>query len=79
MNVHDYSRREFCQVITTGAAMAVLGPQTLMAAETTMLKRKVPATGEELPVIGLGSAPPRELTCAACSQKRIGSHLRNAG
>jgi len=56
MNVHDYSRREFCQVITTGAAMAVLAPQTLMAAETTMLKRKVPATGEELPVIGLGTS-----------------------
>jgi len=56
MNVDDYSRREFCQVITTGAAMVVLAPQTLMAAETTMLKRKVPATGEELPVIGLGTS-----------------------
>jgi aryl-alcohol dehydrogenase-like predicted oxidoreductase len=56
MGVHDYSRREFCQGVTAGAALAALAPRTLPAAESTMLKRKIPSSGEELPVIGLGTS-----------------------
>jgi diketogulonate reductase-like aldo/keto reductase len=52
----DYSRRHFCQVLTAGAALAAWTGRGAMGAETAMLKRKIPATGEELPVIGLGTS-----------------------
>jgi diketogulonate reductase-like aldo/keto reductase len=42
--------------MTAGAALAALAPRTLPAAESTMLKRKIPASGEEIPVIGLGTS-----------------------
>jgi diketogulonate reductase-like aldo/keto reductase len=51
-----YSRRHFCRVLTAGAALAAWTPRGAMGAETAMLKRKIPATGEELPVIGLGTS-----------------------
>lgn len=56
MSMNDFSRREFCRAITTGAVVTALAPQTLIAAENAMLKRKIPSTGEELPVIGLGTS-----------------------
>lgn len=54
--MNDLSRREFCQAITTGAAVTALAPRSLIAAENAMLMRKIPSTGEELPVIGLGTS-----------------------
>jgi aryl-alcohol dehydrogenase-like predicted oxidoreductase len=56
MSAEGYSRRQFCRVLTAGTAAAVLGPESLFAAETSMLKRRIPSTGEELPVIGLGTS-----------------------
>lgn len=54
--MQDLSRRKFCQALTVGAAVTALSPQPLTAAENAMLKRKIPSTGEELPVIGLGTS-----------------------
>ena len=51
-----YSRRQFCQVLTASAALAAWTPRASTGAETAMLKRKIPSTGEELPVIGLGTS-----------------------
>jgi aryl-alcohol dehydrogenase-like predicted oxidoreductase len=56
MKEHDHSRRAFCQAVSTSAALLALAPRTLPAAESAMLKRKIPSTGEELPVIGLGTS-----------------------
>jgi diketogulonate reductase-like aldo/keto reductase len=59
MPTHGPSRRDFCKAVVVGAAgaaVAALVPQTLPGAETAMLKRKIPSTGEELPVIGLGTS-----------------------
>lgn len=52
----SYSRRQFCQVLSAGAAVAAWTPAGQLRAETAMLKRKIPSTGEELPVIGLGTS-----------------------
>jgi diketogulonate reductase-like aldo/keto reductase len=51
-----YSRRRFCQVLTASAALAAWTPRGSTGAEIVMLKRKIPSTGEELPVIGLGTS-----------------------
>ncbi|HZF26115.1 MAG TPA: aldo/keto reductase [Steroidobacteraceae bacterium] len=56
MRMHRQSRREFCKAIGAGAAVAALAPKVLSAAEAAMLKRKIPSTGEEIPVIGLGTS-----------------------
>lgn len=51
-----FSRRRFCQALSAGAAVAAWGPASSIGAETAMLKRKIPSSGEELPVIGLGTS-----------------------
>ncbi|MCI0434258.1 MAG: aldo/keto reductase, partial [Gemmatimonadetes bacterium] len=56
MSTERQSRRHFCQVLTAGAAVAAWAPGAVMAAEASMLKRKIPSSGEELPVIGLGTS-----------------------
>lgn len=52
----SYSRRWFCQALSAGAAVAAWAPRRSAAAEALMLKRKIPSSGEELPVIGLGTS-----------------------
>jgi len=56
MRPHGKSRREFCKAVSAGAAVAALAPELLSATENAMLKRKIPSTGEEIPVIGLGTS-----------------------
>ena len=52
----SYSRRHFCQALSAGAAVAAWARGGAARAETVMLKRKIPSSGEELPVIGLGTS-----------------------
>lgn len=56
MRADGCSRRHFCRALAAGAAAAALAPESLFGAETNMLKRRIPATGEELPIIGLGTS-----------------------
>ncbi|MBB3104163.1 aldo/keto reductase [Azomonas macrocytogenes] len=52
------TRRQFIKSSTTLAAMATLAPwlpASVLAAEG-LIKRKIPSSGEELPVIGLGTS-----------------------
>jgi len=48
------NRRE-CMGLFAGAALA-FDARLLLAAESALLKRRIPSTGEELPVVGLGSS-----------------------
>jgi diketogulonate reductase-like aldo/keto reductase len=50
------SRRDFVSLLTGGVAALALSDRT--AAQATMPTRIVPATGERLPIIGLGSTRP---------------------
>jgi len=53
--VHRFSRRAFVQLgLTTGVALAV--PPRAGGQPTVMPRRPIPATGEEIPVIGLGTS-----------------------
>jgi diketogulonate reductase-like aldo/keto reductase len=52
----DVSRRRLLRGICTAAALLNLSPRLVMAAEpAAIIKRKIPATGEELAVMGMGT------------------------
>ena len=50
-----YSRREALRILAASGALAAL-PAGLLMAATAMLTRKIPSSGEALPVIGLGTS-----------------------
>ncbi|MCI8212657.1 aldo/keto reductase [Pseudomonas sp. S25] len=56
MPIHSFSRRHFIQASSALAAMAALSPLLPAFAATPLLTRKIPSSGEDLPVIGLGTA-----------------------
>jgi diketogulonate reductase-like aldo/keto reductase len=56
MPTHFLSRRDFIGATSTLAALAALSPLLPAFAASPLLTRKIPATGEDLPVIGLGTA-----------------------
>ncbi len=51
----ELSRRAFLTSLATLGAAAALGAGSAIAAPGPMLKRPIPATGEQVPVIGMGS------------------------
>jgi diketogulonate reductase-like aldo/keto reductase len=63
MNTYDYrmSRRTFTGTLAAALAAAWLAPASLRAAEKAAILKPIPATGENLPVIGLGSSETFEI------------------
>lgn len=55
-NGHRMSRRTFVASLSALLATAWLAPSTLSAATKELIKKKIPATGETVPVIGLGTS-----------------------
>jgi len=51
----DHERRRLLRLLAAVGAARFLSPFEAMAAPSGLITRKIPATGEELPVIGLGS------------------------
>ena len=51
-----YTRRDWLKYSATAGAALAIGPRVLRAQDAPMIMRAVPSTGEELPVIGLGSS-----------------------
>ena len=51
-----YTRREWLQYTAAAGAALAAGPRWVQAQDAPMIMRAVPATGEELPIIGLGSS-----------------------
>ncbi len=58
MNADDYriSRRAFVGTMTTALAAAWFTPVALHAGDRGLIRKKIPATGETLPVIGMGTS-----------------------
>ena len=55
-NGHRMSRRTFVGSLSALLATAWLAPSTLSAATKVLIEKKIPATGETVPVIGLGTS-----------------------
>lgn len=56
MPIHSFSRRDFIQMSATLTAVASLSPLLPAFAAARLLTRKIPGSGEDLPVIGLGTS-----------------------
>lgn len=52
---HSPDRRTLLKVLAAAAGAGVLGPVDLRASSAPLLKRKIPSSGEEIPVVGMGS------------------------
>lgn len=50
------NRRQFLKASAGAAVLGVVGPLPLWAAKDTLIRRAIPASGEQIPVIGLGTA-----------------------
>jgi len=53
---HDYSRRQFLQISAAASLLYSLAPGFARAAESTVIKKTIPSSGESLSVIGLGTS-----------------------
>jgi len=51
----DYNRREAVQLLGCAAVGALLMPSLMALKNNSIMKRKIPSSGEELPVVGLGT------------------------
>ncbi|WP_268800893.1 aldo/keto reductase [Pseudomonas huanghezhanensis] len=65
MPIHSFSRRDFMQASAALTAMAALSPVLPAFAASGLLTRKIPATGEDLPVIGLGTSRTFDISVAS--------------
>ena len=53
---HDYSRRQFLQISAAASLLYSLATGFARAAESTVIKKTIPSSGESLSVIGLGTS-----------------------
>ncbi len=51
-----YTRREWLRLTAAAGTALAIHPRLLQAQDAPMIMREVPSTGEELPIIGLGSS-----------------------
>jgi len=51
----DFNRREALQLLSCATAGAFLMPSLMAFKTNAMIKRKIPSSGEELPIVGLGT------------------------
>lgn len=50
-----YTRREATKLMSLGTASLVLGPSIISLRSESIMKRKIPSSGELLPIVGLGT------------------------
>lgn len=68
------TRRAVCQALSAAGVLAATGPS--LAAESKMHERPIPATGERLPVIGLGTSDVFDVGKSAAEREPLEEVLR---
>jgi len=53
----NLTRRQALKLIAAGVATVSLAPQAVLSAPGRMVKKPIPASGETIPVIGMGTCP----------------------
>jgi len=52
----NFNRREFFKTSLGAGAVLLISPATLLAQEAPLLQKKIPSSGESIPIIGIGTA-----------------------
>ena len=52
----NFNRREFFKTSLGAGAVLLISPATLLAQEGPLLQKKIPSSGESIPIIGIGTA-----------------------
>jgi diketogulonate reductase-like aldo/keto reductase len=76
MRTDSIDRRTAVRLMAAAAAAALAPPGIAAAKPGTMTTRKVPASGEEIPVIGMGSSNTFDVGAAALERAPLGEVLR---
>jgi len=76
MRTDSIDRRTAVKLMAAAAAAALAPPGIAAASPGTMTTRKVPASGEEIPVIGMGSSNTFDVGTAAAERAPLGEVLR---
>jgi diketogulonate reductase-like aldo/keto reductase len=71
-----YSRRILCKSLAAGATAAAVGVPLLARAQSTMLERSIPSSGEALPVIGLGTSDVFDVSGSSAERAPLAEVLR---
>jgi diketogulonate reductase-like aldo/keto reductase len=76
MTNHRIDRRTAVKLVASAAAVAIAPPGMTAASTRAMAGRKVPDSGEEIPVIGMGSSDTFDVGSAAAERAPLGEVLR---
>jgi len=76
MTTDRIDRRTAMKLVAAAAAAAIASPGMTAVAPRTMAARKVPRSGEEIPVIGMGSSNTFDVGTAAAERAPLGEVLR---
>jgi diketogulonate reductase-like aldo/keto reductase len=76
MTNHRIDRRTAVKLAVSAAAVAIAPPGMTAASTRAMAGRKVPGSGEEIPVIGMGSSDTFDVGSAAAERAPLGEVLR---
>ena len=61
LSPYNVSRRSFLTALTAALAALTLSPRRLLAAEDSLIRKTIPASGERLPSIGMGTSRTLEI------------------
>jgi len=76
MTINPIDRRTAVKLMAAAAAAAIAPPGMTAATSRTMATRKVPSSGEEVPVIGMGSSNTFDVGTAVAERTPLGEVLR---
>jgi aryl-alcohol dehydrogenase-like predicted oxidoreductase len=76
MTTEPIGRRTAVKLLAAAAAVAIARPAATAVTPATMTTRKVPGSGEEIPVIGMGSSNTFDVGSAAAERAPLGEVLR---
>lgn len=77
MRTHEIDRRKAMQLLAAATAAALVPPRLTAGQAPVMATRKIPASGEEIPVIGMGSSDTFDVGSDGMKRAVLQGVLRN--
>lgn len=70
-NKYQFSRRQFLKSTCAASLLCTLAPETIAAMKSEVIHKKIPATGEPLSVIGLGTSRTFDVDSGIAMQSQL--------